>query len=156
MESRQVRHKDEKARLIFPAVTAPPSLITPLLPFYLLPCSQSPWLHLFLFPFLPVPWGRTEKTRRPACLLVHLLQERDCWFTSRALQSVQPNHAVLCAVKCNSLSHDTQGPLKKLKLGFLRSAETERKTLKREVGGHLTATIADSTGRVWQQINSHC
>ncbi len=56
-ESRELRHKDEKARPIFPAATTPPSLITPLLPFYLL----SPCPHLCLFPLLSVPWERTEK-----------------------------------------------------------------------------------------------
>lgn len=62
-EGRSAERWDTKMRmLIFPAATTPLSF-SAIMPFYFLPCSQSPWPHLFLFPFLPVPWERTEKTR---------------------------------------------------------------------------------------------
>lgn len=82
-------------KMRFPAALTPLSLISHLLPFYLLPCCQSPCPHLFLFTFLSVPWERTEKTRRSLCLLIYHLQERDCWFTPRAFQSVHSNYPAL-------------------------------------------------------------
>lgn len=78
-------------RLIFPAATAPRSLISRHLPFYLLHCSQPPCPHLSLLPIRSVPRERTKKTRRSVCFLVYHLQKVDCWFTPRALQSVRSN-----------------------------------------------------------------
>ncbi len=103
-ESGEMRQKDAKRGKIFLAATMS------LLPFYLLPCSQSPRPHLILFPLLSVPWERTEKTRRPVCLL---------YISFKSVTAGSPREhfnlfalTTLLSLLYSSLSQDAQGPLK--------------------------------------------